>query len=443
MKIFNIKRLLATIALSILVAGTSFAKNTGNSNDNNSRNSGNTTEEAPTEALSLIYGIDDDSDLIFYYDLSNDIDGVVSTTKLPNEMENLTWWEGNAYYSFQSSDRTNSSRHVDLYRINIDYNYNTETEKNEFTANWEKKATLNGIDHIDSVELIGGYFYFTDNHTDIFYKMDGKLNTIEQKYVGKSDDGHTLFKKIEGLAYDYVTKILYATNAGRYSSSENRSQLFAIYLGNGFNDMKISFLGDLPYYKVEGLVFNNGVLYGAGTSKIKQPDGSYGMFFEINFNEYGKVIPIKTGVTIPQTGSFYTNSTDYMLTTTNQPVNNWKADVEGIANVYCERHDGGACGGNYKVDLCHVTKGNGKVLLIHPNVNSTFVGHAVGKHGGDYLLNGESATLADGTTVDGKSCGDHSIDDETPPDSKDPEGDSSNENAFGRMNIREKSENTN
>ena len=74
MKIFNIKRLLATIALSILVAGTSFAKNTGNSNDNNSRNSGNTTEEAPTEALSLIYGIDDDSDLIFYYDLSNNIE---------------------------------------------------------------------------------------------------------------------------------------------------------------------------------------------------------------------------------------------------------------------------------------------------------------------------------------------------------------------------------
>ncbi len=419
MKIFNKKMLMSVIAASTLF---SFSAN---------------SSESP---LSLIYGIDDDSDRLFFYDLTNDVDGVVSETRLPNEMENLTWWEGNAYYSFQSYGSSSSDRHADLYRITIDYSFNPETMEHEFDANWVLKHSLKGIDDIDAVELIDGYFYFTDNRTDILYKMDGKLNTIEKKYVGRDERGNRLLRKVEGLAYDAATQILYATNV-RYDKSYNRSQLFAIYLGNDFNRMEINFLGNLPYYKVEGLVFTNGVLYGAGTSVNMQLDGSYGMFFEINFDTHGNVIPLTSGVTIPKNsaeGDIAPSDKDlYLLTTTNKPVNNWKADIEGIANVYCERHDGGSCESGYKPDLCHVSGGSDNYLRIAPNDDSIYVGHAPGAHGGDYLLNGRSITLKNGTVADGKTCGDYTIDNDTPDINDDPVPSSANTNTFGRLNVLE------
>jgi len=431
MKFLNKKVLTTILSVSTLFwVGTSIAADSTTTQTNSSG-----------EPLSLIYGIDDDSDKIFFYDLTNNVDGIVSDTKLPDEMENLTWWQGNAYYSFQSFGSSESDRHADLYRITIDYSYNPETLEHEFTADWVKKFTLEGIDDIDSVELIDGYFYFTDNRTDIFYKMDGTLNTIEKKYVGKDSLNQTLLSKVEGLAYDTATKILYATNV-RYDKSSNRSQLFAIYLGNGFNNMEINFLGNLPYYKVEGLVFTNGVLYGAGTSKDVQPDGSYGMFFEINFDTYGNVIPLNSDVIIPKNSTVGNiapaNKDLYLLTTTNKPVNNWKADVEGIANVYCERHDGGSCTSDYTPDLCHVSGGSSaQYLRISPNDDSTYTGHAPGAHGGDYLLNGRSITLRDGTVVDGRTCGDYSIENETPDTTDDPVPNTGNENSFGRINIYE------
>ena len=418
----------------------------GNSGGGNS-GGGDSGDGEVSEPLSLIYGIDDDSDRIFFYDLTNDVDGIVPITnasKMPNEMENLTWWEGNAYYAFQSYGRSGSGRKSILYRITIDYDYDEDTDEDVFSASYVKKFTLEGIDDIDSVELIDGYFYFTDNRTNIFYKMDGELNTLEQKNVGKDSQGNKLVGKIEGLAYDADTQILYATNIrDGWRSKDNRSQLFGIYLGNGFNDMEFNFLGNLPYYKVEGLVFNNGILYGAGTSKIKQPDGSYGMLFEIDFDANGKVIPVTSGTTIPKNyseGNIAPSNKDlYLLQTTNRPVNNWKADVEGIANVFCEQNDKGRCDTDHKVPLCHVPPGNtGNVRLIWPDKHAAYGPHSPGGHGGDYhVVAGTTVTLANGNKVDGGTCKDYTDGGGDPDPTDDPVATNENENAFGRLGVIE------
>ncbi len=214
---------------------------------------------APGLALAdtMLFGINDDSDLFEIYDM-----GSGQTTQLsggaPNEVESLTYGGGNVYYGMQSYGNTTSQ----LYKFTYDAN----------SGSVSSEAVGNPIaaKDIETLEYVDGKLYAIDNKGKNLLELSTTGQVLNSYDLGKAG-----IKDAEGMAF--VDGVLYASD----NKSSKNAKLFALDLSNGIDNVTVAYLGKLGFGQVEGLSYVDGVLYGTS-------DRSNNLF-KIEFNDDGSL----------------------------------------------------------------------------------------------------------------------------------------------------------
>lgn len=220
-----------------------------------------------TLATSYFYGIDEDENEIYRFDLTGsrtlvfDFDDQIEVESNV-EIENLTWAGGNTYYAADGNDEYDTA---DVYRFQLN---------GTVMSNFEQVGVINNPDsssnhEIDSLQWVNGLLYTMDTNKGTFMAIDplsaSSPNDVldVDKWVDIDDPDH-----IEGLAYH--DDKLYA------SDTNSSSKLYTINFDIQSSDFgKVSpLVMDLVDADVEALLSLDGKLYGASRP------GDY--FFEID-----------------------------------------------------------------------------------------------------------------------------------------------------------------